>query len=346
MTSANKSQIGLAIQTAKGTPNVTDGAFKYFSYSRGGMGVANQFLPAEDGVGAGSLTTDVDKVGVFSQGQFEMVARPDTLGMFLYGALGKKAVIADGTGFKHTFTIDPADEFSLPYFTFRQSPGRLGGEQFQDCRINGLTFEFQAAQRVRTTLGAIGGLPAPAAASSWAGSIDLGPTFLAPVSSISGISGISKVLRGSLSLGSAIPLDEQWIIGSYSPDDFDVARRQVMINLIMKITDTVLYKKATYDPAGGASWLAEILKDGGLTITFQSPQTYDTGRNYKMVFTANADADNVAWAIQPLVSQADRQVIANITGTVLAVEDISAADPITVDLYNKTATYLPTGFTA
>ena len=142
MASAENTNVGLAKQTAKGAINSTDASFKYFMFNRGGIGVNNQYIPDDDGIGAGSILSGMAKGGVFSAGAFEFVPRSEIIGHFLTGVLGAAAAPVDhpdsdsGHGFKHVITLQSADKFATPYYTFRSKVGGLqaGAARFRESR--------------------------------------------------------------------------------------------------------------------------------------------------------------------------------------------------------------------
>ena len=85
-----------------------------------------------------------------------------------------------------------------------------------------------------------GGLPAKVSTAAWdaASDVDSGPQFSPPSRLIELPTATPvKVLGGSFQAGLAMPLDEQWIVGSYSPDDFDITMRSFAISFLLKITD-------------------------------------------------------------------------------------------------------------
>jgi len=346
---AENSHVGLAKQASFGTPMTTDNLFSYFMFSRGGIAPNNQYIPADDSIGSGSLLPSIEKGGVFSAGAFEFVPRPVSLGRMLYGVLGKAAApAADGAGYKHVLTFDSTDEFLLPCFSFRSAPGDLWGETFQDCRIMSLGLNWKAADMIRAQMAVIGGLPTPnVTKTAWAPEtyIDSSPVLLAPTTVISGFNAYSlKVLRGAINFGGAFPLDEQWITGSYSPDGLDLVSRQITVSLLIKIADATLYNKMSYDPANGSAWLASVLQDGDLSIHFKASKTYDTAKPYALKFQANgrtqAQADgNIAWTVAPISLQSGKLVTAMVTGTVLKNAH-DTASPVSVELYNNSATQI------
>jgi hypothetical protein len=340
MTSANASVLGLAKQTAKGTPVLTDSAFKYLLFTSGAVAPNNVTIPLDPEVGGGAMLRDMKKVGVFSGGGLELIPRPDTLGLFLLGAFGSVASAAQGAAFKHTFTLG-ADQFDAPYFTVRSAPGSLWGEQLQDVRLNALGLEFRGANFVRGSLGLMGGLPSKVSTAAWgaATKVDNGPQLLSPVSKIELPTGSAvKVLAGGFTAGMAIPLDQQWIVGSYSPDAMDIVQRAFAVNFLVKIDDATLYTKMTYDPQGGSAWAAGLFREGSFAIELVSDIMADGTTPYSLSITGNGQSGagaNVVWSAAPVGSRAGQQITMAVTGVFLASETA----PITAELVNTTASY-------
>jgi hypothetical protein len=339
MASSESSLVGLAKQTAKGVPNVTDADFKYLLFTQGAMGPQNQVLPMDTEVGGGAMIRDMKKTGVTSGGALELIPRVDTIGLFLLGAFGAVNTSADGAGFKHVFKL-PANQFDAPYFTMRSAPGDLWGEQFEDARMSAFGLEFKGANFVRGQVGFQGGKPSKVSTAAWAAAskVDGTAPFITPISSVELPTGSPiKVMSGSFVAGMAIPLEEQWIVGSYYPDAMDITSRSFAVQLAIKITDADLYSKMMYDPAGGTAWTTNLLREGKVKLSFVSDMEYDEGKPYKLEIEANGqdgDAGNVVWSAQPIGLRAGRQVVMAVTGIFLA-----GTDPITATLYNKTASY-------
>ena len=125
MTAAEGSYLGLAKQTAKGTPNVTDAEFKYLLFNEGSFAPQNAVLPLDPEVGGGALLRDVNKVGVISGGALTFIPRPQTLGMFIQGLLNDCTSTDNTDGsYEHVFDLG-SDQFAAPYYTFRSAPGDL-----------------------------------------------------------------------------------------------------------------------------------------------------------------------------------------------------------------------------
>ena len=232
MTSANGTLLGLAKQVAKGTPNVTDASFTYLLFNQGGVSPNNVVVPLDEEVGGGAMLRDMKKMGVYSGGGIEFIPRPASLGHFLLGALGKDTPTAAGAAYKHVFSL-PDDQFAAPYFTMRSAPGGMWGEQLQDTRVSALALTWRGANFLRGTAAFMGGLPTPVASmATWnaLAAVDAGPQFISPVSAIELPTGTSaKALAGSFAAGMNIPLDQQWVVGSYSPDAMDITNRTFVL---------------------------------------------------------------------------------------------------------------------
>ena len=345
MTAAEGSFLGIAKQTALGTPNVTDASFKYLLFNQGAIAPQNMAIPLDTEVGGGALMRNVTKVGVTSGGAMEFVPRPETLGSLLLGAFGQVSSALKSpstTAYEHTFTL-PTDQFAAPYFTLRSAPGNMWGEQMQDCRVSALGLEWRGAQFVRGTVGFQGGLPLKVATTTWSAAtqVDNGPQLLAPLATIELPAATAvKCLSGSFMAGMAIPLDEQWIVGSYSPDAQDIVARSFAISLVLKITDATLYSKMTYDPAGGSTWVASLFKEGNITLKLVSDVKADGPNNLPYSLSIAGDgnagsAGNIVWSASPIGLRAGKQVIMAINGVFTA----SATAPITAKLINLKSSY-------
>lgn len=344
MTASEASVVGIAKQTAKGTPNVTDADFKYFLFNPGAGSPQNLFLPLDIEVGGGALLRSVIKAGVMSGGTYALIPRPTVLGHFLMGALGQDTVggANPGGSYTHSFKL-PTNQFSAPYYTLRSSPGGMWGEYYQDCRLGALAWTWRAADFCRGSVTYVGGKPTPNVnMGTWAPAtyLDGGPQFLAPIATIEVPDGTAiKVLEGSFVATMNIPMEEQWVTGSYFPDDFDINQRSFILSLTCKIIDSTLYNKMNYDPANGNAWLAQIFREANLQLDFSSDQNAGTNEPYKLEILANEQTGqnaNVLWSCAPISLRGGRQVVATITGTFVASPTADA--PIEIKLTNTRAT--------
>lgn len=340
MASSEGSFLGLAKQTAEGTPNTTDAQFDYMLFLESALAANNIFRPLDREVGGGALPRGMVKVGVNSGGPLAFIPRPVTVGHLLHGVLGDVSTAGVGPSYTHSFAL-PTDEFGAPFYTLRNAPGNLWGEQFQDCRVTGLSLDWRGADYLRGTVSFLGGLPAKVSTAAWSVPtyLDGGAQFLAPLSTIELPTGTdAKVLQGSFIAAADIPLDEQYIVGKYVPDGLDIQNRSVMLSMLVKVTDDVLFTKMAYDPAAGSAWAAEVFKEANLNFVFNSDQEADTAVPYSLTVTANGnsgDTANVVWSCRPIGLRAGRQVTMQVNGLFLA----DATLPVQVDLVNTEATY-------
>jgi hypothetical protein len=344
MTASESSLLGIAKQTAKGTPNVTHAAFDYLLFKEAALGAQNQFMPLDMEVGGGAMLRNVVKVGVLSGGGISFIPRPKTLGHFLYGVTGSVATVDNADdSYSHTFQLG-ADQFSAPWFTMRNNIGNLTAEQYPDMRVAQLALRFRS-QRFMEAQVAFQGASAPStvSSSSWNGlaQVDGGPQFLAPVSTIELPTGTQvAVMDGSFVAASQMPTEEQFKIGGYSPDDLSITQRSYQLSLAVKINDATLYRKIMIDPAGGAAWAASIFREANFKIIMRSDIEIDTGVPYSLTIEANGASGanaNVTWQAQPIPMRAGRQLIMAVTGTFLASPIVAA--PLKLTLVNATSSY-------
>jgi hypothetical protein len=344
MTASESSLIGLAKQTGKGTPNVTDASFKYLLFKEGMAGVIPSFLPLDQECGGGAMLRNVIKVGVMTGGQLAIIPRPDTLGLFFMGVTGA-VTSTDGTdgSYEHEFTL-PTDQFTAPWYTLRTAPGQLLGEQSADARIASLSLAWRAARFVEGAVAFQGiGVPSNVAMTTWdaASKVDGGPQFLAPLGTIELPSTAPlPISAGSFTAQLAMPVDEQWRVGSYAPNNLSIVQRAYVLSLAVQIEDATLYKKIMYDPDGGSAWVAKVMKEADIKIEFASDTEAAVGKPYKFSIAANGESGadaNVSWSAQPIGMRAGRQLTLGITGTFLASPTI--ASPLTLGLVNTTASY-------
>ena len=358
--SSEGTYFGLTRQAEKGTPIVTDNLFDYMLLLRSGIGEQNVNLPLDMEIGGGAMLRNVVKTGLTTGGPIRFIPRPHTLGHFLAGYFGHQLAPVQGTltdlgSYSHMFKFG-ASQFVSPYFTLRSAPGGMYGMQYQDSVLQAFSLEFRAADFVRSTAAWLGGLPTKVSTALWdpSAAVDGGPQFLSVVSGViipdgEGESAITnwKVLEGAVVFESAIPLDEQWVVGSYVPDDYPINQRAVSISMRVKVSDDgALYRKMSYDPADGATWVADLLRKSDVSIKLASPAPANgtEGRPNSVEIKANGDASNpnVVFTVAPLDIVPGRQIIMDVTGTFLA-DPTGLFDPLTVELINGTATaYAPT----
>jgi hypothetical protein len=349
MTAAEKTVIGFATQTAKGSVQSDDSCFKYLLFREGGLSAANMNVPLDPEVGGGSMLRNIIRGGVVAGGALSIIPRPDTLGFFLNALLGKDTVTrdVDNTVYNHAFT-HATDQFVTPWMTGRQAPGNMWGEIYPDMKVSSLVLSWRAARFVEGEVTVVGaGAPTKVdTMTTWCpqDAIDSGPQFIAPLGSITLPGGTAvSVTSGAFAAQTAMPIDEQMVVGSYTPQDLAIVMRTYVLSLVIKIDDGDLANKINLDPAGGNAWVAKMFRNANFGLTFRSPVS--AGKPalkdeipYSFTIKANGssdlDAANVVWSARPLNFRAGRQIMMAVTGTFLA-----DASPIEIDLTNCTPSY-------
>ncbi len=348
MTSALNSHFGLAKQTGKGSAVTANGSFKYFYFSDGtGISPVPIVLPLDQEIGSGPLIRDVKKVGVSSGGAINFIPRPDSLGLLLLGALGDVSTASGVDLYTHTLKF-ASDPFTQPYFTARRRVASIGGDIASDVKLAQLQFNFRAANFLRASAGFVGiGEPSYIQdASVWSADdyLDDTPPFLTCKGSVDLPDGNSlKAIEGSLTVGNVIPLQEQFILGSYTPDDAELNSRAVAMRFVVK-ADVDLYEKMMYDPAQSGAWVPDILKEADMSVEFETAEEITAGNPYKISFHFNGQDQasgngNVAWSVEPISLRGNRQVLMAITGIVLADTTGATDGPFSAQLVNDTPAY-------
>jgi len=253
-------------------------------------------------------------------------------------------VVAGTAPQKHVFKHG-ADQFSTPWFTGRQGVGNMWGEQHPDLKVAGLTLSWRGGRFVDGETAFVGaGVPSKVATTTWAPDlyVDGGPQFISPLGHIELPTGDDvAVTAGSFTGAVSMPIDEQWVVGSYSPQNLDIVQRSYILNLLVKITDGDLANKISLDPAGGSSWVAEAFREADFILNFASYEDIETGFPHRFQIEANGESGadaNVVWSARPISMRAGRQIVMSLTGTFLASPDASL-DAIKFILVNDKASY-------
>lgn len=148
----NQAYIAVAKQSAKGAA-VAGGAATFKNpFTGGNIGPTR----ATDRLSETDSARDQGAAYVASssiEGSPELYVRPDSIGIYLGGALGGIAAPTGTTpNFTHVFT--PAA--TLPYYTFWKMLGGSLYEKFTDCKIGSLTIGAEAGAPLTATAGIIG----------------------------------------------------------------------------------------------------------------------------------------------------------------------------------------------
>lgn len=143
--------LSFAVQSAKGTAAASAAYRTYLA--GGGLGPVRAIATLDDR----DTTGFAQRVGAptrYVDGEPEIFARPEPLGLWLYGALGAKAVSGAGP-FTHTITPSA----TLPWLTFwRMLANGLLVEQFVDCKIASLRIKSSAGSPLRVSARVLSGI--------------------------------------------------------------------------------------------------------------------------------------------------------------------------------------------
>lgn len=134
--------LSFALQTAKGSPAAAP-TYKCF-FAGGDIGPYRRvgLLSTTDAHGFPTRASYAER---FVQGEVEIFARPEPLGLLAYAALGAKAVSGAGP-FTHTFT----SAATRPWVTFWRAVGNgTVIEQYIDCRVSKLRIISRYGEPVR-----------------------------------------------------------------------------------------------------------------------------------------------------------------------------------------------------
>jgi hypothetical protein len=267
----NLFDIGIALQSARGAV-VADANIQYrFPVTGGGLSGEKVISPIEETAQGRVLNTSY--VGAINvDGAPSLAARPDILGLLLYGVFGAQSVTGVADPYAHEFTL--ADE--QPYFTCwkRVGPVAAGGyyEKYRDCKITALSLASAAEGIVIVTPTIMGLRVANAAAAADDVEIDAGSVVFAhhhgegsmliegaAVSSISDltieIGGDATRIRGTSLYGSHVAEQRRNIrIDATQLVDWALARR-------------IMYGNAA--PADAAAPSGTVLELGAPGLDFQ-----------------------------------------------------------------------------
>lgn len=313
-------QVGVAKQSAKGSAaanptfahGVTDGAV-----------LALDITQDADERTAGSLgRTDAVRTAAMPAASFTSRAHAKSLGLYLYAALGGKAVT--GTG-PYTHTITPAD--ALPYLTLA---GKLDTvlTQIRDYKIDGLTISWSENNPLEVQVEGMG------TAISFPGSFtpttdDTAASFFTPVggtftlSSSTGTPATARVTGGEIAIANG--LEGIAASGSILPDDIFNAQREITCSFDITPENLDEWRAIATGTSSGAS-VSQTVPYGSFSMAFADGTNSLTLAATRVAFTSDfPDAD-----------PAGGPVTITLAGVVLKP---SAGNHITATLVNSQASY-------
>lgn len=171
MVAGNIGDLGIATQAAKGTAAAAP--LHRIMLTGGGMGPTREISDLEES------TSQRMRLGSYvararAGGTPAFYARPDAAGIFLYAAMGGKAVTGSADPYAWTFTLAAVQ----PYLTLWRNVGGLLAERFIDCKLSQLVIRSAegAAMTMEATVVGLQTQYETAAQSSPA--IDVGTPFV------------------------------------------------------------------------------------------------------------------------------------------------------------------------
>ena len=342
--------ISFAVQTAKvGDGTFDPAAIAWLNHRALGADVAfQQFVdqvPPE--LGAGLFTAGSFKAGAYVAGGMALNARLDNaIAALLYGASGKATVgtaqVAGASSGSTIYSVDPADDTSMPWMALRKvipgdTPEGYQEEFYYDCRVAALSITVPQMGMMTHELAFVGRVPEWIDGKPVAGAvIGTAPVFGAPFESAASV---GQSAEGSISLpgftSDELPgggkftsaqvilanqlstPQEEMVIGSYHPVDFTPLSRGALVRLVYRWKDATLYRALhmlaasggapnirKWNPVTKSSDVHVISQSQGLVPTFTNKHKFD-------FYAPSAD-----WVMSPVQLAPKKLLQVEIIGTI------------------------------
>lgn len=265
MPAGNIADIGLALQTAKGTPSAASQHRIYLT--GGGIGPVRDHADLEE-TSASRLRATGYIQRTRAEGTPTAYVRPDMIGLLLYGALGTKAVSGAADPWTHTFTLATVQ----PWLTLWRNLGGLIFERFSDCKVGSLILRSEAGSPLSVEFSIVGMNPVHKSAAEATAAVETTNTFMhsdgkgvflvegAAVSSIESIE-VSITTGVAAQYGDAI-----------SPYDVSEGQLQIQITTRQALLDRALWNRLHYgsaSPADNAAPTPNPIELAGSGIDFK-----------------------------------------------------------------------------
>lgn len=318
-------KVGVAKQTGKGSAasapeyghGVTDGS------------VLNVDVQQDlDDLTSGSRTSaGVIRTGVMSGQEFTTRAFPGSVGLYLYGALGAKAVTGTAPGpYTHVLTPGSGD---LPYLTVF---GTLDSNIYsvRDFKVDEIGFSFDGTSPVEmnvTGMGTVLGFPVAFTPVTDETSVaylrTAGGTFSVDVDGGSGTAATSRITSGSITMSNN--LDPIMLSASIVPDDVFPGRLEVSCSFDIVPDDLNLWRTIVTGSSGGTTASGSPVY-GSFSVQFTDGTNTLTLAATKVAFTTEFPAADPAGGAVTLTLEG------------IAVQP-SGGSSITATLVNSVASY-------
>jgi hypothetical protein len=316
------------------------------------------------------VPTGAFKSAQFAAGDVTMIPRlKEFVGLVLYALCGNITSQADAvwdsatdafastvTGANaHRFTFDPDNSFNLPWISTRTrvpgtTPGSTYGEISYDVKIASYSLTIPAAGLLGSSISFVGRksiYPTAAETEAWVYTNVTEDSTSAPISGKGTfkIGGVEYPITGaSIEMTNNLTTPQQeFIVGSYHPDDFVPLSRAVSIRIVYKWDNPDLYKQILTGTTTGTEWdsIPFIQTTAGATkafeAEFQSPANIG-GSSPLTPYGLKVIADKVVWQIDRggIQLQAGNIIQVPYVGTVLEPD---AGDEYIQFIVQNDATY-------
>jgi hypothetical protein len=290
-------------QTAKNAAATTFYEMRTIAVRGGPVDVTEPMPPELGGV---PIADGAHKLGSYYAATVDMIPRlEEDIGWLLFAACGNVSTVTDSpeAGLQtHYFRMNTSDYMDLKWLTLRREiPSEEGaansGLQGLDCKIANLMLNLAGASRLTARFGLYGRVPSFSDnVSGWTENAAEGATSIALSSSSGSWFKIPDFQAGSLPFTQArITLNntvsrpqQEFIIGSYHPDDVTGLYRTLTVEGVYKWEDEDLWLQLAANGGTGASiaWTSDIFT-GSISVKAVSPSNVSGLSNpYSLTLTA------------------------------------------------------------
>lgn len=300
------------------------------------------------------------KRGTFVGGSLDMLPRVENvLGFLLYAACGQVSTITgkdlDGITStnvnSHLFSFNTSDSAFQPWMAVRRLiPGAVAADRLlesgYDCKVTGASIIIPASGKPLVRMGVVGRawVEEEDPTLVWNNSYEDGGTIPESCSGYVTLGADApKVLQCTIDLINGLTNPQQeFILGSYYPDDFAALSRAMSIRVMIKWENPDLYQKAVTGGAAGTTWSPTPYRttgtapQWGFKLELRAPNTIvgsAPARNYAMQIRAQ----DITWLPDgPPNLAAGGFMVQPFVGTVLVP---SSGDYYQIGLQNTATAY-------
>lgn len=287
---------GFGKQTGIG---VTQGTLSYASVLQNGLMFNQSVQTLQPEIGGKFTRRGSYKSTVAGGGAVNFYPRADMIGHHLMALAGNDtatAVPSQTGAYSHVFApFQPGVGNDLPWYTLQRVVSQLWAEQYQDAKLNSLSFDIQKSATVTSTANWFALNPSeialPSIGTEVTDSTPFWTTCTAAVSLLDESNSTAysnafatSVERVSLQYGNQLSQDE-FVIGSMTPTGSTMLQRSAQVSLDFIVKDKKLWEAVYLNGATSGAPSAAI-KRGALTLTLTSDQNITaTTQPYTLTFT-------------------------------------------------------------